>query len=123
MKNRLGLLIAILLLIIFFLNGKLHAQVPKIDSVFPLKGSIGSLMTIKGSYMNNSRSVAVGNTNELIISEADTQVVVMIMPGTSTNYISITSFSNSQSIYADNFVVLPSSPPKMKAFPSIPQHR
>src|SRR6516225_1596788 len=111
MKNRVGLVIAILLLIIFFLNGKLHAQVPKIDSVFPLKGSIGCLMTIKGSDMNYSRSVAVGNTNELIISEADTQVVVMIMPGTSTNYITITSFSNGQSSYTDNFVIIPSLPP------------
>jgi len=111
MRNRTKAIIIILLLIILFLSGRLQAQVPKIDSVYPLKGSIGSLMTIKGNKMNYSKTVNIGNTSELIISENDSQVVVMIMPGTQTDYIKIVSFSNGQSIYADNFVVVASTPP------------
>ena len=90
---------------------QLQAQLPSIDSIFPAKGYIGSLMTIKGKNMQYTASVAIGTAKELIISVEDTEAVVMVMPGTVTGYITITSFSGGHSVYAGNFAVGPSAPP------------
>ena len=57
-------------------------QIPTINSIFPLNAYAGSLVNIKGSNMRYTASVKFNGTNELIISITDTQVVVMIMPGT-----------------------------------------
>jgi len=91
---------------------QLHAQIPDIQSFFPSKGYIGSLVTIKGRNMDYTASVKIGNTNELIISMEDSEVVVMVMPGTATaDAITIIALSGGTSIYADNFIVSPSMPP------------
>lgn len=90
---------------------QLQAQLPRIDSIFPAKGHIGGLMTITGRDMQYTAAVAIGTANELIISVEDTAVVIMVMPGTVTGYITITSFSGGHSLYAGNFTVRPSAPP------------
>jgi hypothetical protein len=91
---------------------QIHAQVPNIDTVFPLNAYIGSLVHIKGSNMHYTKSVTFNNTNELIISISDTEVVTMMMPGTTTGYnIKITSISGGQAIYADEIIIHSSTPP------------
>jgi hypothetical protein len=57
---------------------QLHAQVPNIDTVFPLNAFIGSLVHIKGSNMDYTKSVTFNSANELIVSITDTQVVAMV---------------------------------------------
>ena len=106
--------------IIFFLSSviltgdteQLYAQLPIIDSVFPANVYVGSLITIKGSNMNYAASVAIGAVNALIVAAEDSQLVIMVMPGTVTGYgIKITSFSGGQDLYAGQIIVHASTPP------------
>src|SRR5438046_1910271 len=102
MKNKLPLFFSLLFIMLFAGKQQLHAQVPEIKSFFPHKGYIGGLVTIKGKDMQYSASVKIGNAKELIISIEDTEVVVMVMPGTVTaNDIKIIALSGGSSIYAD----------------------
>ena len=112
------------LLTLFFLwlittiksDQEVYAQIPFINSVFPLNAYIGSLVHIKGKNMQYSKTVTFHTTTELIISITDTELVAMVMPGTTTGYsIDITSISGGHSVYADEVIIHPSIPPVKQA--------
>ncbi len=67
----------------------LNAQMPLFDSFSPESGAIGTLITIKGTNFNNATNVAVGDKAAIIVSRKDTQVIIMVMPGTPTGLISM----------------------------------
>lgn len=91
---------------------QLHAQIPSINSIFPLNTYVGSLVNIKGSNMHYTASVKFNGTTELIISITDTLVVVMIMPGTASGTDNrIIAMSGGSSIYAGQLNIFKSIPP------------
>jgi hypothetical protein len=82
------------------LPGFLLSGPPSINSYFPVSGSVGSLVTIKGNYLKSTNSVKIGGVSAILVSESDTQVVAIVMPGAVTGVVSLsttfgTAISNS----------------------------
>jgi hypothetical protein len=81
----------------FILVNSLQAQVPTITSFSPASGSVGSLVTITGTNLNNPTALTIGGINALPISNTGTSLVVMVMPGAITGSIGITTAGGSAS--------------------------
>jgi hypothetical protein len=88
----------------------LQAQAPTITSFFPSSGSIGSLVTIIGTNLNNPTALTIGGVSALPISNTGTSLVVMVMPGTVDGKIRITTANGSDSSNS-NFTVVASLTP------------
>lgn len=101
-----------LLLYVFLTSGmqQLLAQPPVISSFIPANGQVGSLVTIKGSNLNNPTAVTIGAVNAIIISSEDRQVVAMVMPSAATGLVSVTTAGGS-ALGSNNFMVSTSMPP------------
>ena len=69
------------------------AQPPTITSIAPSNGPVGTLVTVSGTNLsdNNPPTLAIGGVNAIIISNTGTQIVAMVMPGTTTGVVSITT--------------------------------
>ncbi|HVS93411.1 MAG TPA: IPT/TIG domain-containing protein, partial [Mucilaginibacter sp.] len=68
----------------------LFAAGPVITSFSPSSGPVGSVITIKGTGFSNVPSLSIGGKAAIVISNTDTQVVGMVMPGAVTGKISVT---------------------------------
>jgi len=110
MKNNLYLILLFIIAFIVSHIQQLDAQVAMIDTVFPQKGPVGSLIKIKGSKLSNPLAVKIGDKNGIIVSSSDTMAVAMVMPGTTGGAISVIN-SAGPSIYAIDFLVTKSAPP------------
>ncbi len=89
---------------------QLQAQLPVINSFSPATGYIGSLITIKGSNLNNSTSVTIGGANAIIISAENTLLVAMVMPNSITGAVSVTTASGNATA-SNKFTINASKPP------------
>ncbi len=83
---------------------------PTITSFTPASGSVGSLVTITGTDLNNLTNLLIGGVPAITVSNTGTDLVAMVMPGTTTGYIGLTNSSGSATS-TSNFVVTPSIPP------------
>lgn len=110
MKNTSNFIFAFLFCILITDTLQLKAQPPVINSFTPANGYIGSLVTIKGSNLDNPTSVSIGGTNTIIISFEDTQVVAMVMPNSLTGVVSVTT-SIGTAATSNNFIINTSKPP------------
>jgi hypothetical protein len=64
---------------------------PAISAVSLLSGPPGTLVTIDGSNLNNLSSLTVGGKSPLILSNTASKLTLMIMPGTTTGAISLST--------------------------------
>ena len=77
-----------LLLIAFLVFGKVaFAQAPTITSFSPTSGSIGTLVTIIGTNLNNLDTIKIGGVSAIKISAKTDTLVAMVMPGAVTGSI------------------------------------
>jgi hypothetical protein len=70
---------------------------PTISSFSPASGQVGALITIKGSGLLDPSALSINGIAALLISNADTQLVAFVMPGTTTGNISVTTAGGSTS--------------------------
>ncbi len=91
-----------------------NAGTPSITSFFPASGSAGTLVTITGSNLDSVTTLNIGGVAAIKISNTDTTVVGMVIPGAITGIVSATS-NNGIAVAANNFIVTPTE------FPSIQQ--
>jgi len=64
---------------------------PSITSFSPLNGQPGTLVTIVGTNLDNLSSVTIGGTAGITISNSGTQLVAMVMPGSTSGQIAVTT--------------------------------
>jgi gliding motility-associated-like protein len=79
-----------LLLVLLLLTG-LKASAVKIDSFKPRIGVPGTLVTIKGTDLKNPTNFTIGGTAAIILSNTDSVIVAMVMPGAQSGSISLTN--------------------------------
>ncbi|WP_448697761.1 gliding motility-associated C-terminal domain-containing protein [Mucilaginibacter sp. AW1-3] len=80
-----------LLLILFISFISLKAGAVTITSFAPIIGSAGTLVTIKGSGLNNPTSFKIGGVTAIVISNTGSTLVGMVMPGATTGAVSVTT--------------------------------
>jgi len=79
---------------------------PAISSFSPLNGPAGTLVTIRGTNLVNTQGVAIGGVNTAVISNTNTEVVAVVMPGASTGAITLNT-ANGYATAAGNFKLSP----------------
>ncbi|MCX6187028.1 MAG: IPT/TIG domain-containing protein [Bacteroidetes bacterium] len=87
-----------------------NAQTPTITSFTPISGSIGALVTIVGSNLNNLDTIKIGGVNAIKISDNSISLVAMVMPGSNTGTIYLSN-SSGNTISSSNYTVKTSLPP------------
>ena len=87
--------------------------IPTISNFTPSSGTIGTLVSINGTNFKNVQTINIGGVSALIISKTDSSLVAMVMPGTITGELKITTTIGTGT--SGNFSVIPTS------FPSIQQ--
>ncbi len=70
--------------------GNIYAQ-PSITNFTPSSGSIGTLVTITGTNLNNPTAITIGGVSAIPISNTGTSLVAMVMPGATTGAVSLTT--------------------------------
>ncbi len=88
----------------------INAQQPTISSFSPSSGSVGSLVTITGTNLSNPTALTITGVPVITTSNTGTSLVVMVMPGTVTGTISITTTSGTATS-ANSFTVLANQAP------------
>ena len=104
------LLIIFTILGILFMGTEAISQAPVIGSFSPIKGAVGTLVTISGSNLSTPTSLTIGGTTALIVSNTVTQLVAMVMPGAVTGTVAISTAGGSTS-GSGNFTVTAVLPP------------
>ena len=104
------LLIIFTILGILFMGTEAISQAPVIGSFSPIKGAVGTLVTISGSNLSTPTSLTIGGTTALIVSNTVTQLVAMVMPGAVNGAIAITTAGGNTSA-SGSFTVTAVLPP------------
>ena len=86
---------------------------PTLSSFSPLSGSVGSLVTISGSNLDNATSVTIGGTAGIIISNNGSQLVAMVMPKTVTGSIVVSALSGTATS-GSGYIVIASGAPQIQ---------
>jgi hypothetical protein len=77
---------------ILLLGGNLlYAQSPTITTFSPAYGSVGTLITITGTNLGSPTSLTIGGVAALSVSNNGTELVTMVMPGSTTGTLIITT--------------------------------
>ncbi|MFZ4798168.1 MAG: putative Ig domain-containing protein [Bacteroidia bacterium] len=77
----------ILIIVLSISINFLFAQAPTITSFNPASGSIGTLVTITGTNLNNLDTIKIGGVSAIKISAKTDTLVAMVMPGAITGII------------------------------------
>ena len=85
---------------------------PTISNFAPNSGTIGTLVRISGSNFKNLQTIEIGGVSALVISNTDTNIVAMVMPGAIASAVNITTAIGS--VTGDNFLVTPTSYPSIQ---------
>jgi len=78
-----------LLLIFLIAFISLKAGAIAITSFSPVIGAVGTLVTIKGTNLNNPTSFKIGGVNAIIISNTGSTLVGMVMPGATIGPVAV----------------------------------
>jgi type IX secretion system substrate protein/fibronectin type III domain protein len=70
---------------------QLASAQPIISSFTPASGPVGTLVTIDGTDLSNPTSFTIGGVAAIVISNDGSTLVGMVMPGTTTGIISVTT--------------------------------
>jgi antibiotic biosynthesis monooxygenase (ABM) superfamily enzyme len=81
---------------------------PSITSFTHSSGNAGTLVTISGTNLGNPTAITIGGVAAIIISDDGSSLVAMVMPGTATGNISITTLGGTANS-VDNFTYSSSS--------------
>jgi hypothetical protein len=68
-----------------------YAQAPIITSFSPASGPVGTLVTITGTNLISPTAFTIGGVPAIVVSDADTILVGMVMPGAATGTVSVTT--------------------------------
>jgi hypothetical protein len=79
-------------------------QAPAISTISPLTGTVGSLVTIKGSDLNDPSSITIGGVSAVPVSNDGSTLVAMVMPGAISGNVVITTAGGTVT-GTDNFVL------------------
>jgi hypothetical protein len=79
---------------------------PVITSITPGAGSVGTAITLTGTNLDQLTAASVGGVEAVILSRAATSARIIVMPGTATGTISVTSATATGSA-ANSFTVTP----------------
>jgi RHS repeat-associated protein len=82
-------LLSIILLV--FVGHVLHAAAPAISSFSPSSGPVGTLVTINGTNLGSPTAFSIGGTAAIVVLNTGTQLIGMVMPGSVTGVISLTT--------------------------------
>lgn len=83
---------------------------PIIDSFVPASATDGSLIAIKGAYMDSLVSLKIGNIPAAVISNTGSTLTAMLMPGTGFGPVSLVTTTGSASSTGAFFRPLPIYP-------------
>jgi len=73
------------------------APAPTITAFSPANGPVGTLVTITGNNLGNPTAFTIGGVSAIVISNTGTQLVGMVMPGTTTGNVSLITSSGTAS--------------------------
>jgi hypothetical protein len=88
-------------------------QPPTISSFSPTSGSIGTLVTINGTNLDNLTGITIGGVPAIRISSTSTSLVAMVMPGANTGAINVANASGNVTS-GTNFTKTASTPPSIQ---------
>lgn len=91
---------------------KAYAQAPSINLFAPSSGPVGTLVTINGSNLDDGKANIAGKAC-ITISSSASKLVIMIMPGTFTGPISVTTNKGSVSS-TPKFILTPTPYPSLQ---------
>jgi len=91
----------------------LYAQAPVISSFTPASGSVGSLVTISGTDLSIPTNLQIGGVTAIVVSATATQTVAMVMPGSATGAVSLTTAGGAFTT-TTNFTMTPSYAPALQ---------
>jgi len=83
-----------------------------INSINPVSGPVGTLVTITGTNLANPTAINIGGVSAIPISNTGTSIVAMVMPGASTGVVSVTTVNGSAN--GTNFTVIPTKYPSVQ---------
>lgn len=67
------------------------AQNPTISSFSPQSGSVGTLITLTGEDLESATGFSIGGVSAIVISKTDSMLVGMVMPGTQSDAVSVST--------------------------------
>lgn len=79
--------------ILLYENKNIHAPVISLNTIYPLKGAVGSTVTITGSNFSTiptKNSVRFGATKATVLTATETQLTVTVPPGATLGMVSVT---------------------------------
>jgi uncharacterized protein YjdB len=91
---------------------------PLITSFSPSSGPIGTLITITGTSLENPTNFNIGGFNAIVISNNGTQLTGLVMPGTTSGTVNITT-ANGTAVSSTTFTVVPNTPPNQQQGPKL----
>ncbi|RBL88352.1 MBG domain-containing protein [Chitinophaga flava] len=103
----------ILLLTILGILALAAGAAPMINSFAPASGPVGTLIKIQGTGLDNGPTVSVGGVNAITVSVSATEVVVMVMPGTTTAAV-VVNTADGNATSATSFTVVPTPVPNIQ---------
>lgn len=113
-SNGRAILLSILLIAIScFFAGGIGAQAPSIFSISPARGPAGTLIKVNGTNLTGPTAFTVGGTTALVISNTGSQLVGLVMPGSVSGPVSVSTAAGSASS-VNNFTVLTSRYPSLQ---------
>jgi hypothetical protein len=86
------------------------AQAPTISSFSPTSGSIGTLVTITGTNLNNIDTIKIGGVSAIKVSASSNSLVALVMPGAMTGTIYLRN-NNGNVTSSTNFIRIAGVPP------------
>jgi len=97
----------------FTVTGTVTAPVPVISSFASLSGPVGSLVTINGTGLLYPTNLQIGGVTAIVVSATATQTVAMVMPGSATGVVSLTTAGGTFTT-TTNFTITPSYTPVLQ---------
>ncbi len=98
---------------IYRLYSESTLSAPTITSFAPTTGSVGTLVTVTGTNLSGLTSFTIGGVSAIVISNTGTTLVGMVMPGATTDKVSITTLCGTANSVG-NFSVAPTPYPSIQ---------
>jgi hypothetical protein len=88
-----------------WIYSSINTPAPVITSISPASGPVGTLVKITGTNLSDIKSLTFGGTRAVIIAGGDNSLTAMVMPGSVTGSVILTTGGGSAT--ADDFTVTP----------------
>lgn len=81
-----------------------RAQAPVISDITPLTGTVGTLVTITGSNLDDPQTLTIGGANAIPVSNDGTTLVAVVMSGATSGNVVVTT-AGGTATGSDQFVL------------------